>query len=554
VDQTVLQFVKEGADLTADDKAKLQQIACDLASLAEKFKQNALDSTKAWELYVENEAELAGLPESAVTAARVSAEEKGQPGKWRFCLDFTSRSAVLRFADNESLRHAVWEASSRIGTGEFDSEPLIWDILRLRHEKAKLLGFAHFPDYILRDRMVKSGAAALNFVEQLHDRVERRFLQDDEDLKAYIATKTGEVLTEIKPWNRAYWSRALMKELYDLDSEVLRPYFSVDEVLKGLFRIVSTIYGINVVEARTFCGEQVADAIEVYHPDVRVFNVYDNADGRLLGRFFADLYPREQKRSGAWAFQLDFRSGDIPHIAFIGANLQRPVGDKPAFLSHSEVETIFHEFGHLCHFVLDESPYQSLRSGEAVWDFIELPSQFLENWAWERSALDLFAKHSETGEPISDDLFQRMIRAKNFQTGIANMGQLSFGKLDLELHLNYEKYVGRPIDELDRELLVRYRIPSSIKVPSRARELTHLFGGSVAYASAYYSYLWAQVLDADAFTVFQKEGVMNVEYGLKFRKEILAKGHSQPADELFRNFMGRDPDMNAFLVRNDLVD
>jgi oligopeptidase A len=429
---------------------------------------------------------------------------------------------------------------------------MIWEILKLRDEKAKLLGFPNFADYTIKVRMAKSGQNALSFIEGLRDRVEKQFHEDEVALKQFIFTKTGTKVTEVMPWNRNFWSNLLRKELYSFDSEVLRSYFSVDEVFKGLFTIVSTLYGVEVEEVPTFCGEPIEGAVEVYHKDVRFFNVYEKEGHKYRGSFFADLYPRELKRDGAWQTVLSF-GYDGHHIGAICGNLQKPVGDKPALLDHLEVQTIFHEFGHLCHFILTDVPFASIAGTNVAYDFVELPSQFLENWTWEKSALDLFAKHVDSGQPIPDELFANMIRARNFQTGRAYMGQLGLGKLDMELHLNYAKYVGRPIEEVDLEILERYRIARSIRPPSVARSFLHLFGEPTGYGSGYYSYLWAEVLDADAFTVFQKEGVLNAEYGMKFRREILARGDAEPADVLFRNFMGRDPDLTAFLKRGGIL-
>jgi oligopeptidase A len=392
--------------------------------------------------------------------------------------------------------------------------------------------------------MAKNGAAALKFVEDLHDRVLPQFGGDHEALRRFVADRTGEDPKAIMPWSRSFWSEKLKKALYDFDSESLRPYFAVDRVLEGLFKTASTIYGIRVEESEP-------GSFEVYAPDVRLFTLFDAANGTALGHVYIDLYPRESKRQGAWVEQLEFGRG-APHIATLGANIARSVGGKPALLDHYEVTTLFHEFGHVCHLLLSESPFKATSSFSVPWDFVELPSQFLENWVWERGALDIFAQN-EAGEKIPDELFARMIRARTFQTGLLMMRQLSFGKLDLELHANFERWTGNPIDQIDREVLAKYRHPDDLEVPSMAHSFGHLFSSPVAYAAGYYSYLWAEVLDADAFTLFQKNGVLNQELGGRFRKEILAKGATEPADVLFRNFMGRDPDPTAFLVRNGVT-
>jgi oligopeptidase A len=330
----------------------------------------------------------------------------------------------------------------------------------------------------------------------------------------------GETIAEIFPWNVPYWSERQRKELYGFNGEDLRPYFQVGHVLDGLFSITSTIFGIRV---------GAAPDVKVYHPDVRLFKVFDAATGRHLGSSYADLYPRDGKRTDAWTGDLEY---GYPHIVVLGANLQK------VLLDHDEVATIFHEFGHVCHLILSAPPYESLSSMVAPYDFAQLPSQLLENWVWERSALDFFAWKVETSELIPDDLFAKMVRARSYENGRAYMVQLRYGKFDLELHLNCETHKGRNIDELDRELLVKYRLPSSIIVPSQMRDFCHSFSTPVGCASGYYSYLWAEVLDADVFTLFQKEGVLNADVGMRLRKEIYEAGNGKPADEIFRAVIG----------------
>ena len=552
IELELLDFKTEGADLSPEDKEKVSKINTEASKVAKEFMDNVTDSRNAFELYIDDEKGLAGLPPSAVAAARESAAAKGQPDKWRFTLDFVSKVAVYRYADDEEFRKKVWEGDEQIGCGKWDNEPHVWRLLELRRQKAQLLGFKDWPDYILHRRMAKNGKTALDFVEDMHNKCKRQFLEDEEVLKQYIEKKTGQKVPEIMPWCSAYWAEKQRKELYDFDGEQLRPYFSVDKVLAGLFRIVSSIYKIKVEEVPTYCGSEPKEgAVEVWHPEVRFFRVYDKDTNKHLGSFYGDFYPREEKRPGAWMSELEFGYGVRPHLGYIAGNLQKPVGGEPAYLNHDEVQTIFHEFGHMCHFLLGEGKYTDTCGMSVPWDFVELPSQFLENWTWERSALDLFAEDKD-GNKIPDDLYKKMIAARNYRTGTFTMRQLMFGKLDLDLHLNGDKYAGRKLDDVEQEIVTDYRIQSSIPRRSFARGFGHLFSDLVGYSSGYYSYMWAEVLDADCFTRFQKEGILNEEVGSQFRHKILGAGNSKPVDVIFRDFMGRDPDNSALLARNGI--
>lgn len=552
IELELLDFTTEGADLAPEDKEKVAKINTEAAKVAKTYSDNVNDSRNAFEYYIEDEKGLAGLPPSAVTAAKESAISKGQPDKWRFTLDYVSKAGVLRYADDEEFRKKIWQGDQELGCGKWDNEPHVWKLLELRKEKAKLLGYKDWPDYILSRRMAKNGKTAADFVEDLARKCRRQFVEDNEVLKKYIETKTGQKVDEIMPWSAAYWAEKQRKELYDFDGEQLRPYFSVDKVLSGLFRIVSTIYKIRVEEVPTFCGsEKKEGGVEVWHPEVRFFRVFDKSTNKHIGSFYGDFYPRAEKRGGAWMCDLEFGENGQPHLGYIAANLQKPVGNEPAYLNHDEVQTIFHEFGHMCHFLLCSVKYPRLNSMNCAWDFIELPSQFLENWTWERSALEIFAEDKD-GNKIPEEMYQKMIAARNYRTGTMYMVQLRFGKLDMELHLNFEKHLGKKLDDVDTEVLKDYRIPSSIPTHSFARCFSHLFASMVGYSSGYYSYKWAEVLDADCFTRFQKEGILNEEVGSQFREKVLGPGYSKPVDELFRDFMGRDPDSTALLNRDGI--
>jgi oligopeptidase A len=539
VRDTLLNFRREGADLSPSDGQRLQQINSAISKATQEFRDRCVASRDSFSLCVDNESDLSGIPAAAVADAKRTAAAKGDPDKWRFTLDFPSSSSVLRFADSEVLRKAMWEAVTSIGTGAYDTEPIIWELLKLRSEKAKLLGFANVADYTCARRMSKTGHAALAFIEDLRDRIDGRFREEDEALRRFFAAKTGR--EALMPWDRPYWSVKQQTELFQFDSESLRPFFPVDAVLDGLFRITSAIFGISVRERPTFFGTvAVEGAVEVYHPDVRFFEIFDAESGEFMGGVFADLYARECKQGGAWADYVDVRG-----MAFLATNFQGPASS--AFLNHDEVLTLFHEFGHTCHILLCKSRYCGFSAYDTPWDFVELPSQFLENFGWEQSALSLFTS-------VPDDLFQRLKETRLFHVATQAMRQLQFGKFDLEVHINYEKYVGRKIDELDRELLERYRVQQPVYAPSFGRSFIHIFGSPTNYyAAGYYSYKWAEVLDADVFEKFREDGVISAKVGMRFRKEVLEKGASEDVDALFRNFMGRDPDPTAFLVRSGII-
>ncbi len=576
LEETLEDFRLSGADLPEEKKKVLEGINAELSRLTQKYGENVLDSTNAWELLVEDESRLAGLPQSAKDAARESAKSKGHGSDeqpvWRFTLHMPSMLPVMKYADDESLRKQVWEGSIGIGQKEpHDNTDLIWKILEKRQEKAELLGKAHFADLVLERRMAKDGAAALAFTEDLHTRIKDAFAAEVAELETFKAEQTGTERDHLQPWEVAYWSEKLRKHRYALDEEELRPYFPINRVVEGMYELVERIFGVKIVQRPTRYTdpesgeEQTFDEgtpssdhaiAEVWHPDVKFYDLLDG-DGTHLGSFYADWYPRESKRGGAWMNYL--RTGGPvpgdkpePHLGLMCGNLNPPVGGKPALMNHRDVETIFHEFGHLLHHLLGKVDIKSLNGVNVAWDFVELPSQIMENWCWEKDALDLFAKHVETGERLPAELLDKMLAARNFEQATATMRQLSFGKMDLDLHIGIKSHEGRDLDAWIDESLADYRAPLKTKTPAIARRFTHLFSDPTGYAAGYYSYKWAEVLDADAFTRFQQEGVLNPATGKDFREKILQKGNSEPPAKLFHDFMGRDPDLNSLLLRAGL--
>ncbi len=543
LEKTVAGFRRAGADLDAEGKKKLETIEVALAEATTKFSENVLDATNAYELHVTDEAKLAGLPETAQLAARESARKKGKEG-WRFTLQAPSYIAAMTYLDDRAIRRELWEASNARGTdAPYDNRELLAEILRLRREKAYLLGYADFADLVLEDRMAHKGAKALEFLEDLHQKTEAAFGRENESLEEF---GRGIGYEELHPWDVAYLAEKQRAALYEFDEEELRPYFQLENVVGGMFEIFSRLLGVKVIEEPEIQG---------WDPAVKYYRVEDAAGGLFLGGFYTDWYPRENKRGGAWMDSLVTGNPDElePHLGLICGNLTPPVGDTPSLLTHREVETIFHEFGHLLHHVLSRVPVRSLCGTNVPWDFVELPSQIMENWCMERGALDLFARHYKTGDPVPEELFEKMKRARNFRSANAQMRQLGFGIVDLKLHREYREQEDGDAMKYSRDILARFAPAPLPEKYGMIASFTHLFGNPVGYGAGYYSYKWAEVLDADAFTRFKEEGIFEASAGLAYRREILEKGDSDDPAQLYRNFMGRDPDANALLERSGLL-
>lgn len=555
LDETLADFRQAGADLPESARDRLEALQSELAQLTQKYSENVLDATNAWQVLIEDPLRLRGLPEHAKAAARRSAESKGlgSPDKpvWRFTLQHPSQEPVMTYAEDEALRREMWTAAVAVGAEPpYDNTALVQKILALRHEKAVLLGQSHFADQVLARRMAKNGANALAFIEDLQTRSRAAFIAECDDLEQFKAQKTGGPVGPLKPWELGYWAEKLRQERYAFDEEVLRPYFPMHRVISGLFELCGRVFGLRIVE-------RPAGAVETWHPEVKFYDMYDVAD-RHLGSFYADWHPRESKRGGAWMGYLITGGPNAvgarqPHLGYICGNLTPPGEGLPALLTHREVETIFHEFGHLLHHLLGEVPIKSLNGVNVAWDFVELPSQIMENWCWERESLDLFACHHQTNEPIPSEIFDKMIAARNFRSACAITRQIQLSKMDLLLHLRTSEFVEGDLETKAARLVADCLIPTEPPARTLVKRFTHIFGDPVGYAAGYYSYKWAEVLDADAFTRFKREGIFNARTGADFVKHILSRGNSADPAELYRGFMGRDPDLNALLRRNALL-
>ncbi len=568
MEETCLDFQQAGADLDDTKKLQLKDISAQLATLTQKFGENVLDSTNDYELILQDAHRLEGLPEMAVEAARQDALAQGHGSdaapQWRFTLQFPSMMPIMQHAKDESLRREIWEASNTIGhSPQYDNTEIVWDILKLRHQKAEILGKDNFADLVLERRMAKDSATALSFVENLHENISTQYQQEVSELLDYRNSQSSEKKNRLEPWETSYWAEQRRKETYDFDDEELRPYFQVNRVMAGMFDLFSELFSLRIEQRQSYCGNNPApeqqDAVPTWHEDTTFYDLYDASSDQHLGSFYADWHPRPNKRGGAWMNSLKTglppRPGHPrqPHLGLIVGNMTKPLGDQPALLTHREVETIFHEFGHLLHHLLSEVEIESLAGTNVPWDFVELPSQILENFCWDRSSLDLFATHHQTGEPIPEALFQKMIASRNYMSATAFMRQLAFSKLDLELHSHLNKYLHRDLDEADTEILRHYRAEHTTPTPSMSRRFSHLFSSPTGYAAGYYSYKWAEVLDADAYTRFKQSGILHQETGIAFRREILSKGNSRPVQESYRAFMGRDPELSPLLERSGLT-
>ncbi len=562
VQQVVDSFRESGADLSPEDKARQASIMQELSQLCNQYAKNILDATTAWQLVVADPAELDGCSPAWMDAARAAAADKGlgsdDDPRWLVTLAYTSVGEVLRNCHVEATRRKCWEGQAAVGKGgQYDNEAIIARVMQLRRELAHLLGFATYADLTTAHRMVPSGTAAMRFIDGLMQSVKPAFERECAELLADMSARRGEKVEGLNPWDRRYAMHQLSKERYAFDPEQLRPYFPCDHVVEGMFSLFGGLYGVSIAEQPVIClqaGERCPeDKVEVWHPEVRLFTVTDAATGEHLGSFYMDLFPREVKRAGAWVQPLKFGEPaahgkpHAPHLALLAGNLSPAAaeGKEPLF-SHYDVEVLFHEFGHMMHCMLSNVKVKSHSGTSVAWDFVELPSQLSENWTWQPEGLALISRHHESGEALPAELVEKLRASRYFLPATNMMSQLCIGKLDLEMHINYaEKFEGQPLDDATDAILDPWRVRTTQKSPSLMRNLTHCISGG--YGAGYYSYKWAKVLSADAWSRFEKEGVLNPQTGADFRRTVLEAGDSRPAAELYRDFMHRDPDSDALL-------
>lgn len=544
VSNALRDFKLSGIGLPEQKKQRYGEIQSRLSELSSTFSNNTLDATQAWFKQVTDEAELAGLPEDARIAAAEEAQSRELSG-WVFTLEFPSYIAVMTYADNAALRETIYSAyctrASDQGptAGQFDNSAIIEETLALKHELAQLLDFNNAAEESLATKMADNPAQVLDFLTDLARRAKPQAERDLAELRAFAQSEFG--VSSLNAWDISYYAEKLKQARYAVSDEQLRPYFPVTKVVPGLFTVLEKLFGIRIA---------ARDGVDVWHPDVQFYDIFA-ADGSLRGSFYLDLYARSKKRGGAWMDDCRGRrrlaDGQLQTpVAYLTCNFNKPVGGKPALFTHDEVITLFHEFGHGLHHMLTQVDAAAVAGINGVaWDAVELPSQFLENWCWAPEALQLISGHYESGEPLPADLLQKMLAAKNFQSALFLVRQLEFALFDMRLHAEYEPALGGRV----QHLLDEVRSQVSVIVPPRFNRFQHSFGHIFAggYAAGYYSYLWAEVLSADAFSRFEEEGVFNPQTGQDFLHWILERGGSAEPMELFKGFRGREPSNEALL-------
>lgn len=543
LEKSYIDFVRNGALLSAADKDKIRQIDQELSVLGPKFSENVLKATNKFELWIDNASDLAGLPDGAIEAAAATAESRGQKGKWFFNLQAPSLMPLLTYAHNRALREKMWRAyNSRSYNDEFDNQETVKKIVSLRHDRAQLLGFKTHAQYVLAERMAKDPETVQKFLSSLLLASKKAAQKDLDEVKNYAEKK--DQVKEFKPWDFAYYSEKLKEEKYSFNEEDLRPYFQLEHVIQGVFDHAKKLYGLKFQEAKD---------VDVYHPEVKVYKIHDQTD-QYVGLFYTDFFPRETKKGGAWMTsyrEQGLMHGTIqrPHISIV-CNFTKPTPSKPSLLSYDEVQTLFHEFGHALHGMLSNCTYHSLSGANVYWDFVELPSQIMENWVREKEGLDIFARHYQTGEKIPNDLIDRLRASQKFLAGWASLRQLSFASLDIAWHSTDPSQI-MDLDAFEEKATTETRLMERIPGVNNSCSFSHIFAGG--YSAGYYSYKWAEVLDADAFEYFKEKGLFSPEVAQSFRENILSRGGTEHPMELYKRFRGREPDPEALLRRDGLI-
>ncbi|ABZ74769.1 Oligopeptidase A [Shewanella halifaxensis HAW-EB4] len=543
IENSLRDFELSGIGLSDSDKLRYGELVKRMSELTSNFSNQLLDATQAWTKLITDEADLKGLPESATAAAKAMAESKELDG-WLFTLDIPSYLPVMMYSENRELREECYRAfitrASDQGpnAGEFDNGPLMDEILVLRHELANLLGFDSFSHKSLATKMAESPAQVLDFLTELAARSKSQGETELAELKEFAEKECG--VTELEPWDLSFYAEKLKHHRYEISQELLRPYFPEDKVLSGLFYTVSRLFGLKVEEQKEF---------DSYHKDVRFFHITDS-NNEHRGSFYLDLYAREGKRGGAWMDDCRARrmteNGLQDPVAYLTCNFNAPVAGKPALFTHDEVTTLFHEFGHGIHHMLTKIDVGGVSGISGVpWDAVELPSQFMENWCYEEEALAEISGHYETGEPLPKAMLDKMLAAKNFQSGMMMLRQLEFSLFDFKMHLEFDPAKGAEIQQKLDEVRQEVAVIEAAEFNRFQHSFAHIFAGG--YAAGYYSYKWAEVLSADAFSLFEEQGIFNAETGQRFLENILEMGGSEEPMELFKRFRGREPQTDALL-------
>ena len=540
IDNALRDFELSGIGLSEEKQKRYGEIVAKLSELSSQYSNNVLDATMGWSKLITNVEDLAGMPESALAAAKEQAKAKDQEG-WLLTLDIPSYLPIMTYCDNRDLRFELYQAYNTRASdqgpnaGKWDNTEIIKQILSLRAELAQLLGFTTYADKSLATKMAETTTQVTKFLTDLASKAKPQGEKELADLKRYAYEYFG--ASDIKPWDIAYYSEKQKQHLYTINDEELRPYFPEQRVVNGLFAVVQRIFGITAKQRHD---------VEVWAPEVKFYDLYD-ATGELKGSFYLDLYAREHKRGGAWMDdcigRMRFADGHIQKpVAYLTCNFNRPIGDKPALFTHNEVTTLFHEFGHGLHHMLTEIDVSSVAGINGVpWDAVELPSQFLENWCWQPEALEFISGHYQTGEPLPQQMLEKMLDAKNFQAALFILRQLEFGLFDFKLHSDKTPDILETLKQVRQQVAV---VPT-VDWGRFPHAFSHIFAGG--YAAGYYSYLWAEVLSADAFSRFEEEGIFNENTGNAFLDNILSQGGSDEPMTLFKNFRGREPQLEALL-------
>lgn len=543
-------FTRNGALLSDTDKQKLREIDQNLSVLSPKYSENVLKATNAFELWIDNKSDLQGLPEGAIEAAAISAEQKNQKGKWLFSLQAPSLLPFLTYANNRALREKLWRAnSSKAFGGPYDNQDIVLQIVKLKYKRAVLLGYKNHAEYVLQERMAEKPETVFNFLNKILEPSKKAAEKDLQEVRDFKKQLDGN--DEIKPWDFAYYSEKLKEQKYSFNAEELRPYFRLENVIEGVFEHAKRLYGLVFKPVHDY---------PTYHPDVKTFEVYDCAnttdtnDKNYVGLFYMDFFPRETKKSGAW--MTNYREQGLwgssikrPHVSIV-CNFTKPTATKPSLLDYEEVTTLFHEFGHALHGLLSKCKYKSLAGTNVYWDFVELPSQIMENWAKEKEGLDLFAKHFETQSLLPVELVAKIKKAEKFQSGWASLRQVSFGLLDMNWFTAQPSTITN-VDDFETQISAATRIIPKEAQTNMSCSFSHIFAGG--YSAGYYSYKWAEVLDADAFEYFKEQGLFNKKIASQFKDSILSRGGTDHPMKLYVEFRGREPDTDSLLRRDGLI-